>query len=79
VKYPSNSLVAQLGRVVELRFSDDEIVQGKLLAIDPDDQEDITYQVIRIVQAGTRSARGTTLGATVTAELHELEAWRLVE
>jgi hypothetical protein len=54
-------------------------VHGNLLAIDADDQEDITYVVMRILQAGTRAARGTALGATIVAELHELEAWRLVE
>jgi hypothetical protein len=79
MRYPSDSLVAQLGRVVELRFSDGEIVQGRLPAIDPDDQEDVTYEVLRVVQGGARGSRGTALGATVIAELHELEGWRLVE
>jgi hypothetical protein len=79
MRYSPDSLVAQLGRVVELRFSDGEIVQGRLLAIDPDDQEDLTYEVLRIVQDSTRSSRGTALGATVIAELHELQGWRLVE
>jgi hypothetical protein len=77
--YPPDSLGAQLNRVVELRFSDGEVVEAKLLAIDPDDHEDVTYEVVRVVSAGNPPARGTEVGATVIAELHELEEWRLLE
>jgi hypothetical protein len=79
MRYPPDSLGAQLNRTVELRFSDGEVVHAKLLAIDPDDHEDVTYEVVRILSFGGSSARGAEVGATVIAELHELEGWRLVE
>ena len=78
-QYPPDSLAAQLNRIVELRFSDGEVVEAKLLAIDPDDHEDVTYEVVRVVSSGKPPARGTEVGATVVAELHELEEWRLLE
>lgn len=78
MSYPPDSLGAQLNRVVELRFSNGEVVHVKLLAIDPDDQEDVTYEVLQVVARGDPPARSTQVGATIIAELHELEHWRLI-
>ena len=78
--YSPDSLAAQIGRIVELRFEDGEVVHAKLLALDPDDHEDITYEVVRVITPGTPAARGTQVGATIVAELHELlDYWRLIE
>ncbi|HEY7029151.1 MAG TPA: hypothetical protein VH438_16165 [Gemmatimonadales bacterium] len=79
MRYPPASLGAQPGRVVELRHENGEIVHGKLLAFDPDDHEDVTYEVVRIVSSGNPPARGTMIGATVVAELHELVGWRRID
>jgi hypothetical protein len=65
--------------VVELRFEDGEVVRARLLAIDPDDHEDATYEVLEVIRLGTPPARGTRVGATVVAELHEMEGWQFVE
>lgn len=54
-------------------------MHGKLLAFDPDDHEDVTYEVVRIVSSGNPPARGTMIGATVVAELHELVGWRRID
>jgi hypothetical protein len=79
MSYPPESLAAQIGRTVELRFEDGEVVHARLLALDPDDQEDITYEVVRIIAPGTRAARGTRVGATIVTGLHELlEDWRII-
>ena len=77
--YPLGSLAAQINRTVELCFSDGEIVHARLLAIDPDDHEDVTYEVVRVVKPVCPPARGTQVGATVVAELHQLDRWRLIE
>lgn len=80
MKYPPDSLAAQIGRTVELHFEDGEVVHARLLAIDPDDHEDLTYEVVRVIAAASHPARGTQVGAIVVAELHELlDRWRLVE
>ena len=58
MKYPPDSLAAQIGRTVELRFVDGEVVHARLLAIDPDDHEDITCEVVRVIAVGSPPARG---------------------
>jgi hypothetical protein len=79
MEYPRDALGNQINRTVELCFSDGEVVHAKLLAIDPDDHEDVTYEIVRVVTAGLPPARGTQVGAIVVAELHQLDGWRLIE
>ena len=53
-------------------FEDGEIIHAKLLALDPDDHEDITCEVVRVIAQGTSASRGTQVGAIIVGDLHEL-------
>jgi hypothetical protein len=73
-------LAAHVGRLVELRYEDGAIVRGKLVAIDPDDLEELTYELREVVCAAPSIAANTPVGTRVVAELHELiDDWRLIE
>jgi len=69
-------LSALLNRPVRLSFHDGEIVEAVLLGIDEQRARDITYEVTRIVSAGTPPARGTSVGATCVAALDDVASWR---
>jgi hypothetical protein len=66
-------------RLVRLEFSDGEIVEALLLAVEPVRDHDLTYEVRRILRAGAPPARGTASGATCVASLSELVSWSAAE
>lgn len=58
---PMNSTMPEFlrkhrGSVVTLEFDDGEIIDARLLHVDPDDHEDITYDVIRVRASGPTTA-----------------------
>jgi hypothetical protein len=45
-----------VGDVVTLEFDDGEIVDARLLHVDLEDHEDITYDVVRVIATGANTA-----------------------
>jgi carbamoylphosphate synthase large subunit len=70
-----DGLQARLNQAVQLRFRDVEMVEAKLLGIDPARDRDLTYEVLRVLHRAAPAARGTAVGATVIAQLEDLESW----
>ena len=64
-----------LNRAVRLRFSDGEVVEVTLLGVDSEEDKDLTYEVLRVVRHASPPARGTGVGATVVADLRDLEGY----
>jgi hypothetical protein len=73
-----SALRQRLNTVIRLSFADGEEVEARLLGVDPDEHEDITYEVCRIVRAGSPPALGTDVGAIVVVPMAELTDWQPV-
>jgi hypothetical protein len=72
-------LAAHVGRIVELRYADGAITRGKLLDIDPDNREELTYELHEVVYGGGLPRAALRIGTRIVVELHELADARLVE
>jgi len=62
-------------RPVRLSFADGEVVEAVLLGVDEQRDQDLTYEVKRVVQRGNPPARGTGVGVTCVARLPDLKEW----
>lgn len=67
----------QVGGEVRLRFSDGEIVDARIVAVDYAEQFDCTDEVLAIIQAGTPPVVGTSVGALCLAPLNDLGSWAI--
>ena len=76
--YPPNSLGAQVGMLLELQFEDGELIHGKVLEVDPEDREEITYEVVRVLSLGARGPGELSVGATITSPVHTIDTWRQI-
>jgi hypothetical protein len=71
-------LAKQVGCVVELTFSDRQIVRAKLQTVDVDESE-IMYRVAELVAPGSAPLRTGTPGAAVIADIGDLVQFKCVE
>lgn len=74
----SGGLSAHVGQIVELRYENGAITRGKLLDLDPDDREELTYELHEVVDAGGLPREALGIGMRIVVELHELADARLV-
>lgn len=63
---------------MRLTFHDGEIVEAILLGMDSKRNQDLTYEVTRVIRQASPPARGTALGVTCIAPLRELTDWTAV-
>jgi len=75
----SRSLRSHLNSLMILRFADGEEVEALLIGADEMRDKDITYQVRRILKAGTPTPKGSEVGGTCVAPLKDLVYWRPVD
>jgi hypothetical protein len=68
---PELGLVSHVGRLVEFRYEDGAIGRGKLVSIDPDDLEELTYELSEIIRASPSLAASTAIGASIVVDLHQ--------
>lgn len=71
-------LRALTSKRVRLDFRDGEIVEATLLGIDPVRNQDLTYEVTRVVKEASPPTRGTAVGTTCIAPLRELVNWTAI-
>jgi hypothetical protein len=72
----SADLRTAVNKLVRLEFHDGEVVEALVLAAEPERDQDLTYEVRRIVRPGLPPARGTAVGATCIAPIKDLASWR---
>jgi hypothetical protein len=73
-----SELAKQVGCVVELAFSDGQVVRAKLQAVDVE-QSEIMYKIIELVSSGSAPVSNATPGSAVVADPKYLATFTRLE
>lgn len=62
---------------VTLIFADGQAIDARLLGVDISRDQDLTYEVLRILEKGTAGSPAIIEGATYVAKLADLVRWEV--
>jgi hypothetical protein len=72
---PNPDLQQHEGKIGVLRFADGHAVKARIVHVDPDDRQEVVYDVVEVIAAGRAEWAGIAPGTAAVAPLSDVVAF----